>query len=174
MNDQYKSDKASRRTTIVLFIIYLVALWWILLLKLGVQFSYMKKRRANLIPFDEPSLLTSENILNVIVFIPLGIYAGMLFERWSFGKKFLVALLLSVLVEGLQYILRLGAFDATDIVTNTLGGVIGLVIFIVLGKAFKSGLKTRKVINTIAAIGTFLMIVLLVLLKMNMLPIRYQ
>jgi glycopeptide antibiotics resistance protein len=133
----------------------------------------MDNRRVNLIPFDEPSVLSSENILNVIIFIPLGIYAGMLFERWSFGKKLFFVFLLSALVEALQYIFRLGAFDVTDIVNNTLGGILGFVILSVLQKAFDN-IKARKLVNTIATIGTFLMIVLLALLKLNMLPIRYQ
>ena len=162
------------RTTIVLFIIYLMALYWILLLKLGVQFSYMEKRKANFIPFNEPSLLTGENVLNVVIFVPLGIYAGVLFGRWILSRKLLFIFLLSLLVEVLQYIFQLGAFDVTDIMTNTLGGVIGLMIFKGLEKAFNNIGKVQNFVNIIAAIGTGIMILLLVLLKMNMLPVRYQ
>ncbi|HEU0143478.1 MAG TPA: VanZ family protein, partial [Nitrososphaera sp.] len=153
---------------------YLIALYWILLLKLGVRFSYMGDRRANLIPFSEPLILTSENILNLVIFVPLGIYAGVLFKRWIFGNKLLFFFLLSLLVEGLQYILRVGAFDVTDIITNTFGGIIGLMIFKAIEKAFSNSVKAQKFINKIAATGTVLMILLLVLLKMNMLPVRYQ
>jgi glycopeptide antibiotics resistance protein len=134
----------------------------------------MLNRRANLIPFSEHLILTSENILNVVIFVPLGIYAEILFERWLFGKKLLFFFLVSLLVEGLQYVFRLGAFDVTDIMTNTLGGVIGLMIFKAIEKAFNSSGKGQKFINKIAATGTVLMILLLVLLKMNMLPLRYQ
>ncbi|MGN6351827.1 MAG: VanZ family protein, partial [Parafilimonas sp.] len=66
------------KLTKTLFIIYLIALCWILLFKLGVQFSYMNNRSVNLIPFR--NLLTSngkvdigETVMNVIIFIPLGI-----------------------------------------------------------------------------------------------------
>jgi glycopeptide antibiotics resistance protein len=134
----------------------------------------MGKRSINLIPFSEPIISNSENILNVVIFVPLGIYAGILFERWIPGKRLVFVFLLSLLVEGLQYILRLGAFDVTDIITNTLGGMIGLIIFSAIGKAFNNREKTQKFINIIAATGTGLMILLLVLLKMNMLPVRYQ
>ena len=161
------------RLTTVLFIIYLIALYWILLFKLGVQFSYMGERRTNLVPFSGP-ILTSENILNIVIFIPLGVYAGSLFEKWLLGKILFFVFLLSLLVEGLQYILRVGAFDITDIVTNTLGGISGLVIFKGLEKAFCNHVKAKRCINMIAAAGTALMILLLVLLKMNMLPVRYQ
>ena len=76
--------------------------------------------------------------------------------------------------EALQFIFRVGAFDITDIITNTLGGIIGLMIFKAIEKVFKNSVKAQKFINIIAAIGTVLMISLLLLLKMNMLPVRYQ
>ncbi|HLL93803.1 MAG TPA: VanZ family protein [Spirosoma sp.] len=174
MKEKSKVNNVTNRLTKVLFIIYLIALYWILLLKLGVQFSYMANRKANLIPFNEPLILTSENILNVVIFVPLGIYSGILVKRWTFSEKLLLFFLLSLTIEGLQYILRLGAFDVTDIITNTLGGIIGFMIFKGLEKTFNNSVQAQKFINTIAAIGTLLMILLLVLLKMNMLPIRYQ
>ena len=174
MMKQSKVNNPTNRLTTVLFIIYLIALYWILLFKLGVRFSYMGERRTNLVPFSELFILTSENILNVVIFVPLGIYAGILFEKWLFGKKLFFVFLLGLLVEGLQYILRVGAFDITDIITNTLGGIIGLMIFKGLEQAFSSHVKAQKFTNKIAATGTALMILLLVLLKMNMLPVRYQ
>ena len=174
MIEQSKVNNRSNRLTTLLFIIYLIALYWILLLKLGVRFSYMGERRTSLVPFSEGVILTSENILNLVIFIPLGIYAGILFRKWIFGKKPLFVLLFSLLVEGLQYILRIGAFDITDIITNTLGGLTGLIILKGLEKAFNNNFKAQKFINIIALIGTALIIVLLVLLKMNMLPVRYQ
>jgi glycopeptide antibiotics resistance protein len=166
-------NRANRLTTL-LFIIYLIVLGWILLLKLGVRFSYMEKRSVNLIPFHEPSLLTGENILNAVIFVPLGIYAGVLFKRWTPGKKLFFVFLLSLLIEGLQYFLRIGAFDITDIITNSFGGMIGLLMFTMIEKGFGNSVKAQKFINAVAAIATVVMIVLLVLLKMNRLPIRYQ
>jgi glycopeptide antibiotics resistance protein len=169
-NDNITANKLTN----LLFVIFLVALLWILVFKLGVRFSYMGDRKVNLIPFNEPLILTGENILNVIIFVPLGIYAGVLFERWIFRNKLLFFFLLSLLVEGLQYTLRVGAFDVTDLFTNTLGGIIGLMIFKGLEKVFKNNSKAQKFINIIGVIGTVLMILLLLLLKLNMLPVRYQ
>jgi len=174
MKEKSKVNNVTNRLTKVLFIIYLIALYWILLLKLGVQFSYMANRKANLIPFNEPLILTSENILNVVIFVPLGIYSGILVKRWTFSEKLLLFFLLSLTIEGLQYILRLGAFDVTDIITNTLGGIIGFLIFKGIEKTFNNSVQAQNFIITITATGTLLMILLLVLLKMNMLPIRYQ
>lgn len=174
-----KLNTTANRFTTVLFVIYLVAICWILLFKLGVRFSYMETRSVNLIPFSEPLISNGkvdmgEIIMNIVIFVPLGIYAGVLFERWSFRKKLFFFFLISLIVEGLQFILAIGAFDITDIMTNTFGGIIGFMIFKAIKKAFNNSVKAQKFINTIAAIGTILMISLLLLLKLNMLPIRYQ
>ena len=174
-----KVNNVTNRLTTVLFIIYLIALCWILLFKLGVRFSYMGNRRVNLIPFSEPLILNGkidvgEIILNVVIFVPLGVYTGILFERWIFGRKLFFLFLISLIVEGLQFILAVGAFDITDIITNTLGGIIGLTIFKAIEKGFNNSVKAQKFINIISAAGTALMILLLLLLKMNMLPVRYQ
>ena len=179
MEEQSKVNNVTKRLTTVLFIIYLAALYWILLLKLGVRFSYMGNRRVNLIPFGESLILNGkidvgEIILNVVIFIPLGIYAGILFERCIFGKKLFFFFLISVIVEGLQFILAVGAFDITDLITNSSGGIIGLMIFKAIEKAFNNSVKTHKFINLIAAIGTVLMILFLLLLKVDMLPVRYK
>jgi glycopeptide antibiotics resistance protein len=167
-----KENNKTNKLTNVLFIIYLIALFWILLFKLGVRFSYMGKRNVNLVPFDKIDV--SEIILNVVIFVPLGIYAGVLFKRWTFVNKLFFFFLISLMFEGLQFILRIGAFDITDIITNILGGIIGLMIFKAIEKLFNNSVKSQKFITIIAAIGTVLMISLLLLLKLNMLPVRYQ
>lgn len=174
-----KDNNQANKLTIVLFVIYLIALFWILLFKLGVRFSYMENRQVNLIPFREALILNGkidlgEIIMNVIVFVPLGFYAGILFKRWNFGKNVFFFFLISLSVEALQFILGVGAFDITDTITNTLGGIIGSLIFKAIEGVFKNSFKAQKLINITAAIGTVLMILMLLLLKMNMLPVRYQ
>jgi len=177
--DNLKDNNITNRVTVTLLIVYLIALYWILILKLGVRFSYMEKRSVNLVPFTDPLFANgkidiSEIILNVVIFVPLGIYAGVLFKRWNFAKKLFIFFLVSLIVEALQFILAVGAFDITDIITNTSGGIIGLLIFKAIEKVFDSIVKAQKFINIIAATATVLIIVLLLLLKLNMLPIRYQ
>src|SRR6478752_4260852 len=97
-----RKDNSTAKLTIVLLVIYLMALIWILLFKLGVRFSYMENRKVNLIPFSEPSI--GEIIMNAVIFVPLGIYAGILFKRWTLGKNILFFFLTSLIIEGLQFI----------------------------------------------------------------------
>jgi glycopeptide antibiotics resistance protein len=170
-----RDNTSANKITKALLIIYFIALFWILLFKLGVHFSYMEKRDINLIPFfSKGKIDLSGIILNVIIFIPAGIYAGVLFKRWSFVKNLFFFLLVSLVFEVLQFIFRIGAFDVTDIITNTIGGITGVIIFKAIEKLFKNSSKAQKFINIIAATATLLMILLLILLKMNMLPVRYQ
>ena len=73
-----RDNNIANKLTNAFFIIYLIVLFWILLFKLGVQFSYMGKRSVNLIPFSEPLISNGrtdvgEIILNVVIFVPLGI-----------------------------------------------------------------------------------------------------
>lgn len=81
MESKSKADKL----TLVLLVIYLIAIVWILLFKLGVRFSYMEHRQVNLIPFKDLILNGKteydESIMNVIIFLPLGIYTGTLFKN---------------------------------------------------------------------------------------------
>lgn len=171
-----KNDfNTANKLTNVLFVIYLIALFWIVLFKLGVRFSYMENREVNLIPFSLNGKIDFGGlIMNVVIFVPLGMYAGILFERWSVGKKLSFFFLMSFMFEALQFIFKIGAFDMTDLITNTLGGIIGLMLFEAIRLAFKSSVKAQKFINVMASMATVIMIVLLFLLKMNMLPIRYQ
>lgn len=165
-----KDENKTNKLTNVLFIIYLTALFWIIVFKFNVPFSYMGNTRSvNLIPFSESLIINgqlafSEIIMNIVIFIPLGIYIGTLFKRWIIGKKLFLFFLISLICEGFQFILGVGASDITDIINNTLGGIIGLMIYEGIEKIFKNSVKAQKFINMMATIGTILMILLLLLL----------
>lgn len=88
-----KDNNKANKLTSVLFIIYLIALFWIIVFKFNIPFSYMGTMRSiNLIPFSESLILNgklsfSEIIMNVVIFVPFGIYTEILFKRWIIGKK---------------------------------------------------------------------------------------
>jgi glycopeptide antibiotics resistance protein len=166
-----EKNKPGNRKTALLLGIYLLILIWVLLFKLGVRFSYMNKRSFNLDPFTNYFEL-KEVISNVIVFVPLGVYVGTLFAKEGFTRKFLLIFLTSFIIEASQFILAVGAFDVLDLMANTFGGIVGLVFFNIL--ALKNKQKAQKFVNTIAIIGTFLVVAFLVLLKLDLLPIRYR
>jgi glycopeptide antibiotics resistance protein len=69
-----------------------------------------------------------------------------------------------LICEVLQFIFAVGASDITDIINNTLGGIIGFLIFKVIVKLFSNRDKAHKFVNVIAAIGTVLMLLLLAII----------
>lgn len=169
-----KVENKADKLTKILLIVYLIVMGWIILLKLGVQFSYTEERKINLILFANGYYSMMETIMNVVIFVPLGIYAGILFRNRAFGFNLIFFFLISLLLEALQYVFKLGTFDITDLLTNTTGGILGYLFFWVFQRLFSDPLKAQKLINVIASLGTFLILVLLILLRLNMLPIRYQ
>lgn len=168
--------KTSANTiTRILSLLYLLLLIWILVFKMGVRFSYMDERSVNLIPFGASkarngSFGTAEVILNMLIFVPVGVYAAAL--GWRLGL--LLVFLLSFVLELVQYLFRIGAFDITDIITNTVGGAMGYILFLGARRLLGSHARTQNWLNAVAIPITLVFIVLLVLLRLGMLPIRYQ
>lgn len=63
--------------------------------------------------------------LNIILFIPLGFLLPYAFPKLRFWKTICISLLLSVCIEGTQYVAQLGCCDIDDVINNTLGACIG-------------------------------------------------
>lgn len=171
--------RGADRWTIALFAVYLVVLAWILLLKLGVRFSYMDRRSLNLVPFREGFIPGArvdfaEIMLNMLIFVPLGIYTAILFRSWYLSRCMLFIFATSLLIEGVQYALRIGAFDITDLITNTLGGLAGLLLVKLVDTLTGNSRRSQKLVNVLLTFGTAFIVLFLLLLKLNMLPIRYQ
>jgi len=141
--------------TIILFIIYALLLISIILFKLPFYSAKISDgiRVINLIPlkgsFDEKGVIVWREIIdNVLLFFPLGIYICMLKNKWGFRKTVLSIISLSLTFEVLQFIFAMGRSDITDILGNTLGGVIGIGVYAQLYKIFKN--RTNIIINIIA------------------------
>ncbi|MDB0441175.1 VanZ family protein [Clostridioides difficile] len=153
-----------------LFVVYIILLTWIILFKMQFDISSletMSLRNINLVPFAGSLIVNnrvdiSEIILNVAVFVPFGIYLCMLKEKWSFIKKVVPIFITSLAFETLQYIFAIGASDITDLIGNTLGGIIGIAVFMLLSKIFKN--KTIKIFNVLALIVTVIVVLFLGLL----------
>ncbi len=113
----------------VLFAAYLVVLAWLILFKFSIHISsvlHYDKRSLNFVPFSNASGSSGESIDNVLVFIPFGLLLSVNFKGMTFWSKLLIVLGVSVAAETIQYIFAIGATDITDVITNTLGGFIGI------------------------------------------------
>lgn len=157
-----KNNKS--KLTLGLFVIYLMVLTWIILFKMQFSFSTLPRfRGVNLIPFAGSVIVNNqvdfnEILLNVIIFIPFGLYLSMIRTNWSFMKRVGLIACISLIFELAQFIFAIGGTDITDFITNTLGGAAGIGLYILFSKVFKD--KTNKVLNILALIGTICVIVL--------------
>ena len=86
--------------------------------------------RAELVPFwsySHPEL-RMEIVLNYLLFMPLGVLLYLCFgEKYGF-RVVIAGLLLSVSIEIVQLVFRIGLFEFDDMIGNTVGCLIGTVI----------------------------------------------
>ncbi len=88
-------------------------------------------RGYNSIPFwsyEKPELF-SENLMNTVVFVPIGLLIGFGFSKWSWWKTIGVGCIISISIEVLQFIFKRGFAEVDDVIHNTLGCVIGYGIY---------------------------------------------
>lgn len=91
-------------------------------------------------------------IINILLTLPLGALL-ILIIRQFFGKVYSdkktvllstsVSLGLSLIIELTQLIFKLGTFQLSDLTYNTLGGLIGALLFILIKKLYKRIKKSR-------------------------------
>ncbi len=154
--------------TLIVFILYLILLCWLILFKLVTSPEMIPNmRNINLVPFAESVIVNGkiyfkEIIYNILAFVPLGVYLSIIKKDWSLWEKVIVVFGLSLLFEITQYIFALGGSDITDIITNTLGGILGIEVFSLFRRVFKE--KTICIINILGIVIEICAICLLVLL----------
>ncbi|EFM38674.1 VanZ-like protein [[Eubacterium] yurii subsp. margaretiae ATCC 43715] len=163
----------SKKITLALMIFYLLALIWVIVFKSEFSIKDLSQiRNINLIPFSQPAIVNGkadvrEIILNVVAFIPYGLFIHALIDEMSILKKILIIFATSFVFELIQYIFAIGASDITDIISNTSGGVIELVISILMAKLLKDNwLKCINIISTVCAAMLTSLVVILFLANM--------
>ncbi len=129
--------------TVVFLIIYLMVLAYVCFWsesygRTDVQNTY----RYNLIPFKEimrfytyRELVGFEAFMlnlfgNVLAFIPYGVMVPIVSRKnRKLFRVFVMTFLLSLMIECVQLICKVGTFDVDDLILNTLGGIIGYFVF---------------------------------------------
>ena len=73
--------------------------------------------------------LLAENIMNVVVFIPVGLILGLLLKvKGSWLIALMTGLAISVTIEALQFFLMRGFSEVDDVMHNTVGCLIGFLL----------------------------------------------
>ena len=138
-------------------IAYLLFLIWAILWKCGTPFIGDKTQRAiNLLPFNNNT--TWEMQFNIAVFIPLGFYLSAYKKDWKLIKLIAVIILISFMLEAVQFVLAIGVSDVTDLMLNTIGGIFGIMVYYFILRLFKR--KERMV--------TFVLCIMLTLIELYM------
>ena len=133
--------KNIKKHFLILSIIFVLILVWGILLKMNDlkmqnDFNYMIK--LNLFERFTYSLNTFVNnattklmiVLNIMVFIPFGFLVSVLLNKFKILKVLGISFGLSLIFEISQILTAFGGFSTIDLITNTFGGVIGCLIFL--------------------------------------------
>ena len=73
----------------------------------------------------------ADQLWNVVLFVPLGFLLAALCEGKHTVHPFLMVVLASFTIEVTQFLTRRGVFELSDLVLNSLGGLIGVLIIAV-------------------------------------------
>lgn len=141
---------------ILSLIVYLIFLIKVILFKYPIDMvleilknnrpipMYLKVNNANFVPFksimsyfsgDFTLRVVIANILgNIIIFIPLGIFIPIIFNKERLTTIVFYSFSLSLTFEVIQILTSLGTFDVDDIILNVLGSIIGYIIYRVFFK----------------------------------------
>lgn len=151
------SSHRSRRIVLVAFAVYLALLTWVVLWKLEVPWigeAAGLARPLKLVPFvpsgDAGASSTAEMLINLVLFVPFGLFVGALAPTWSWWKAGIAALVASLVLEAVQHLISTGSFDTTDLIVNTAGALVGWAIFVVVCRV--SGERSSVVVTRICVI----------------------
>ncbi len=161
-------SKKEKRITCIVFGIYMFLLCWLVLFKFATNIEEIPHMRGvNLIPFysgTENVFHFKEVLYNVLVFVPAGYYLTAFGSEKSPVLGVIGTTLLSLFFEITQWIFAIGATDITDVITNTLGGFSGMLLFFIMGRIFRN--RRVKIINilgiAIEVLGCLLLGILLI------------
>lgn len=159
------------KSKIINVLFYVIAAFYVfMLVDLFFRFNVMFEagrtitRSYNLVPFRtiweyisgnnqvSQSFVVSNILGNIVVFIPCGLYLQVIQRRRGFLKSLLILVALSVAIESIQYIFGLGASDIDDVLLNTCGGVIGVLLYALLRKIFKADERTKTAITILSVV----------------------
>lgn len=130
----------------------------------------------NLVPFDSINAYLAGrrafafgNVAgNIAIFIPLGIFLLLFKKRKGIILNFFSIFILSSLVEVIQWFFGIGAADIDDIILNSLGGFIGIIIFKFLMLFLKDIKRVENVVVIFSAIGLPFLILLLFFVRLQL------
>ena len=142
------NKKENKLAMWVCFIAYLSLLGYVVFFSSGFNREDHAEYRYNLTLFQEIGryygvgvrtgswrLFWLNVVGNVCVFVPFGVFLPMLFKKCqNFISVLLLSFELSLVVEIVQLVTRVGSFDVDDLLLNTIGGILGYITYRILNR----------------------------------------
>ena len=149
--------RGGRGWLVVLFVTYLTLLTAVVLWKLEVPYvGEGALRQIKLVPFAPSDGFGAsapvEVVANFALFIPFGLYLGLVAPSRPWWKMTGVVAVASLALEVAQYLLAVGSSDITDLVVNTAGGLAGIGVLALARRRLQDG--TLAVMTRVCSIGT--------------------
>lgn len=168
--------RPSRRPVLptALFGVYLVLLVWAVLWKLQLPWiGEGTLRTVKLVPFvagvDTGPSAPPEVAANLLLFVPFGLYLGLLAPAWSLWTAAGVVAGTSLALEVAQYVLAVGSSDITDLIVNTAGGLAGIGLLALASRGLRA--KTAAVMTRVCSVATVFAVVAVGMFVAS--PVRY-
>lgn len=140
----YKSRKRIRTIGKILFVLYVgFIIWFLIFSDWYGRTGEMQEYHYNLELFREIKrfweyraqvgyfAMFTNLFGNVVIFLPFGIFLPMASKYRSFFSTMFASFGLSLCVEIFQFVTRVGSFDVDDLLLNTIGGIVGHILFVV-------------------------------------------
>lgn len=137
-----KSKKKIRVVAWIPFLLYMVAMVYFLFFSEQMGRTPSNDYKYSLEPFKEiKRFLHNSHVIgmkgvilnlagNVLAFVPFGFVLPVLSRNFRNGFRItLLSLEFSLLVEVIQLVSKVGSFDVDDLMLNTLGGLIGYILY---------------------------------------------
>ena len=134
----------------ITFVLYMLLLFWVISLKcnMAVTISDTKiinagttvwERFQKYLSYNSFSAGWKDSVVNIIMFIPVGLLLPFVIKKHSYFNSIIWGMLISTAFEVLQIISCIGMFTYIDIINNTVGALIG----VVLHSIFKRNAKEK-------------------------------
>lgn len=161
-------SKHYKTLSIVSFSLYILVAIWIFYFKasLGRDLHFLHWDIGfNFIPFSElfpnGGFDASEFVLlflNIIGFIPVGLLGANLFKKHPFICGCVISILFTLCIELVQYFTKFGSSQLGDLISNSLGGILGAFLYIKIKDKINDDIKSK-----ILFVSSIVMVCLIVL-----------
>ena len=173
-----KKDQTLNLLSKIIFIIYIGLIVWVIMFKcnlidsLNMTYEYLKDMniKERFLIFSTPFknyfpesinapkyIFAEDDLLNIIIFIPIGLYLSYFIKNKKFIKVSLITFGISLFFELFQLLTIIGSFTLQDLMTNLVGGIIGYLLYKLL--FIKKVSKLRTIILNVLSIVAIIVFV---------------